>query len=217
MGACPENVHWVGSLGADNIGKEVFLSLDELEVFLGKKLGDKYIVATFHPATAQPGEEAKQTEALLAALDTKIAEGWKVLFTMPNSDTGGQTVAGIIREWADRRPNSVIAVASLGRRRFYAAMHHAAAIVGNSSSGLIEAPSFGIPTLNIGDRQKGRAQGNSVVNVPPEKDAIIKGLDKVLSDDFRSFSRTASNPYSKAGTLTSIVDLLLTHCLSVDS
>lgn len=208
MGAKPENVHWVGSLGAYNIAEEKFIPLPELEEFLGHKLGDRYIVATFHPVTTQPGEEERQTTALLSALDHKIAEGWKVLFTMPNSDTGGKTVARIIREWADKHPEAVVAVASLGRRRFYAAMHNAAAMVGNSSSGLIEAPSFGIPTLNIGDRQKGRAQGPSVVNVASDEEAISKGLDKVLSEEFRAFARTAPNPYSKPDTLPSLLRYL---------
>lgn len=208
MGAKPENVHWVGSLGAFNIAEENFIPLHELEEFLGHTLGDRYIVATFHPVTTQPGEEERQTTALLAALDRKIAEGWKVLFTMPNSDTGGKTVARLIREWAEGHPDSVIAVASLGRRRFYSAMHNAAAMVGNSSSGLIEAPSFGIPTLNIGDRQKGRAQSPSVVNVTSDEEAIAEGLDKVLSDEFRAFVRTAPNPYSKPDTLPTLIDYL---------
>ncbi len=208
MGAKAENVYWIGSLGADNISKENFMSRKELEEFLGKELGDKYIVATFHPVTTQPGEEERQTKALLNALDYKIKEGWKILFTMPNSDTGGQTVAGIISNWANERTDSVIAVASLGRRRFYAAMHNAAAIVGNSSSGLIEAPSFGIPTLNVGDRQKGRAQGPSVINVVPDEKEIVKALDKVLSDEFRSFARTAPNPYAKPDTMSTLIEIL---------
>ncbi len=208
MGAKPENVHWVGSLGAFNIAEENFIPLHELEESLGHTLGYRYIVATFHPVTTQPGEEERQTKALLTALDRKIKEGWKVLFTMPNSDTGGKTVARLIREWAMGHPDSVIAVASLGRRRFYSAMHNAAAMVGNSSSGLIEAPSFGIPTLNIGDRQKGRAQGPSVVNVASDEKAIAEGLDKVLSDEFRAFARTAPNPYSKPDTLPILIDYL---------
>lgn len=208
MGADPENVHWVGSLGADNIDKEDFLPLQELQDFLGFSLEPRFIVATYHPVTTQPGEEERQTKALLNALDRKIAEGWKVLFTMPNSDTGGKTVARVIREWASGHPESVIAVASLGRRRFYSAMHNASAIVGNSSSGLIEAPAFGIPTLNIGDRQKGRAQGPSVVNVPPTEAAIAEGLDKVLSPEFLDFSRTAPNPYYKSDTLDTLIGLL---------
>lgn len=207
MGALPDNVFWIGSLGSDNISSEEFLPLDQLEGFLGEKLGDKYVVATFHPVTTQPGEEARQTDALLSALDEKVAEGWKVLFTLPNSDTGGKTVALKIKEWAAKHPGQVIAVASLGRRRFYSAMHNAAAMVGNSSSGLIEAPTFGIPTLNIGDRQKGRARGESVVDVEADKDSILAGLDKVLSPEFREFAKTATNPYHKPAAMEELLGI----------
>lgn len=190
-----ENVFRIGSLGVDNILNEDFLPLKDLEEFLGFELGDRYMVATFHPVTTQPGEEERQTKALLAALDRKLNEGWKVLFTLPNSDTGGKTVARLIKEWGERHKENVKIVASLGRRRFYSAMHNASAMIGNSSSGLIEAPTFGIPTLNIGDRQKGRAQGDSVINVGAEEEAISNGLDKVLSEEFRAFARKAPNPY----------------------
>lgn len=209
MGEDPERVFHVGSLGADNIRKEKFLSLQELEEAIDFKLGDKYIAATFHPVTTTPGEEEAQTTALLKALDPYLTKGWKVLFTMPNSDTGGKTVASLISLWANAHPESVKAVSSLGRLRYYSALHHAAAAIGNSSSGLIEAPSFGIPTLNIGDRQKGRAQGDSVVNCAPQLQSISEGLEEVLSPDFREKAKSASNPYEKTGTLEAILTPLL--------
>jgi len=209
MGEDPANVFWVGSLGADNIRKENFMPLGELEQSLGFKLGERFMVATFHPVTTQPGEETRQTSALLGALEPSIADGWKILFTMPNSDTGGATVANLIREWASNHPESVKAIESLGRRRYYSALHHASAVIGNSSSGLIEAPSFGIPTLNIGDRQKGRAQGESVLNVAAGMCEIKNGLETILSDGFRRKSRIARNPYEKEGTLESIFSPLL--------
>lgn len=209
MGEDPSKVFWVGSLGADNIHKEDFMPLDELERSIGFKLGNRFMVATFHPVTTQPGEEVRQTSALLDALEPAISEGWKILFTMPNSDTGGSIVANIIKEWAAKHPDSVKAETSLGRKRYYSALHHASAVVGNSSSGLIEAPSFGIPTLNIGDRQKGRAQGDSVFNVTAEKNNIVQGLKTVLSDEFRMKARSAANPYEKEGTLHAILAPLL--------
>ncbi len=211
MGAKPENVHWIGSLGADNIRHGEFMTLGELEESIGHDLGDRFIVATFHPVTTTPGEEKQQTEALLTALDRKIAEGWKVLFTMPNSDTGGSIVAETIRQWAAEKPDSVALSTSLGRKRYYSALKHTAAVVGNSSSGLIEAPSFGIPTLDIGNRQKGRARGESVVNVATDTDSISKGLDLILSPDFREKARNCDNPYSRANTL----DMLFDHLLEI--
>lgn len=180
MGEEPDRVFHVGSLGAQSIREEKGLPLQELEKAIDFRLGEKYVVATFHPVTTQPGEEERQTSALLSSLDKIIAKGWRVLFTMPNSDTGGRTVATMIRQWAQSRPESVKAVASLGRLKYYSALRHAAAAVGNSSSGLIEAPSFGIPTLNIGDRQKGRAQGDSVINCGVTEEEITAGLELSL-------------------------------------
>ena len=209
MGAKPENVHWIGSLGVDNITHEDFLPLHDLEESIGHELGKRFIVATFHPVTTTPGEEVSQTKALLQALDRKISEGWKVLFTMPNSDTGGNLVAATIREWAAEHPEAVAVSASLGRRRYYSALKHAAAVVGNSSSGLIEAPSFGIPTLDIGDRQKGRARGRSVMNVAPDPEAISAALDTLLSAEFREVAESSENPYAKPDTLNTLLHYLL--------
>lgn len=209
MGEDPQRVFHVGSLGAESIRHEKSMPLNELEQVIDFKSGDKYVVATFHPVTTQPGEEERQTRALLESLDEILKDGWKVLFTMPNSDTGGMTVAKLIRQWAQGHPDSVKAVSSLGRLKYYFALRHAAAVVGNSSSGLIEAPSFGIPTLNIGDRQKGRAQGDSVINCGVNKEEILEGLKKVLSDGFRAKAKDALNPYEKKGSLQAIHDQLL--------
>lgn len=208
MGKAPASVHWVGALGVDNIHSTATMTLPELEKSLGFSLGAKYVVVTFHPVTTQPGEEEKQTAALLSALAKIIAEGYKILFTMPNSDTGGKKVAALIREWSLRHPESVTAVGSLGRVRYYSALAHATAVVGNSSSGLIEAPSFGIPTLNIGDRQKGRARGASVIDTDTSEDGIAAGLATVLSAEFRTKAASASNPYEKSGTLEAITSIL---------
>ena len=209
MGEAPDTVFHVGSLGAESIRNERVISLEELEDTLGFSLGNKYIVATFHPVTTQPGEERQQTKALLESLDEIIKDGWKVLFTMPNSDTGGKTVGRLISDWAAENKENVLAVASLGRLKYYSALKYASAVVGNSSSGLIEAPSFGIPTLNIGDRQKGRAQGDSVINCGIKTDEILTGLKTVLSEDFRRKAASTVNPYEKEGTLNKILYRLI--------
>lgn len=209
MGEDPARVFHAGSLGVENIHYEDVMTLQQLEQSIGFSLGDRYIVATYHPVTSAPGEEATQTEALLRALGKWIADGWKVLFTLPNSDTGGKTVARLISDWAASHPENVKAVDSLGRRRYYSALRHASAVVGNSSSGLIEAPSFGIPTLDIGDRQKGRAAGESVVHCGPRENEIEKGLETVLSPAMREKAASATNPYEKSGSLGIILDALL--------
>ncbi len=208
MGKDPENVHWVGSLGVDNISRSATMSLSELEESIDFKLGERHIVATFHPVTTMPGEEEHQTKALLSALETVLKDGWKILFTMPNSDTGGKRVASLIRQWSSLHPKEVKTVQSLGRVRYYSALKHASAVVGNSSSGLIEAPSFGIPTLNIGNRQEGRARGESVLDVPSDEASIQEGLRMVLSPEFRNKATTASNPYAKPDTINEILKYL---------
>lgn len=209
MGKDPRNVHWVGSLGVDNIRESATMSLTELEQSLGFKVGERFIVATFHPVTTQPGEEERQTRALLTALENILNEGWKILFTMPNSDTGGKKVASLIKEWSESYPMEVKTVESLGRKRYYSALKNASAVIGNSSSGLIEAPSFGIPTLNIGDRQKGRARGESVLDVTADEKSITAGLTKILSKEFRDIALNASNPYAKTDTLNQIFKHLI--------
>lgn len=220
MGEDPSRVFAVGSPAADTISStspDSIPSLSDLEEYIDFDLGYKFVVATFHPVTTAPGEEREQTEEFLQGIDTILKEGWKILFTMPNSDTGGDIVAETITRWADDRKDKVKTIASLGRLRFYAALTYASAIVGNSSSGLIEAPSFGIPTLNVGDRQKGRTRGESVLDVPCNAVSVADGLRTILSPEFRAMASHACNPYHIPGTVTHIADTLLHIPLSVKS
>lgn len=209
LGESPESVYWTGALGVDNIRKEDFLSLEELESYLDFKLGDKYVVVTFHPVTKEPDEALTQTKALLESL-TRYIDEFKVLFTLPNSDTGGRGVASLIKDWVSVHPDSSIAVTSMGRKRYYSALAHCSAVIGNSSSGILEAPSFKKPTLNIGNRQKGRAQGNTVINCEANETSISEGLEKVLSNRFAEYvNKSGFNPYAKEGTLQEIHRILV--------
>lgn len=208
MGESPDRVFWVGALGADNIGKEDVMPLAELEESLDFKLGSDFLLATFHPVTKEPGQAESQTRALLDSLENVI-ETHKVLFTLPNSDTDGRIIGKMIRNWTQEHPDKALAVASLGRRRYYSALKYCTAVVGNSSSGLCEAPSFRKPTLNIGIRQQGRTQGNTIVNCDPTQKSISDGMDKILSREFKEFvSRKGFNPYVKADTLSEIQSVL---------
>lgn len=204
MGESPDRVFWVGALGADNIGNDDIMSLEELEGSLGFKLGKDFLLVTFHPVTKEPGQAEAQTQALLDSLE-KVLDTHKILFTLPNSDTDGRVIGKMVREWSLAHPDKATAVTSLGRRRYYSALKHCNAVVGNSSSGLCEAPSFRKPTLNIGIRQQGRAQGNTIVNCDPTTGSITEGLRKVLSDDFSAYvSQYGVNPYVKPDTLSAI-------------
>ena len=209
MGESPERVHWVGSLGVDNISKEKIMTLGELEESIGHSLDEGFMLVTYHPVTKEPGLAESQIHALLGALEPYLTNR-KALFTLPNSDTDGRVITRIIEEWASQRKDDVAVVTSLGRRRYYSALAHCSAVIGNSSSGLVEVPSFRKPTLNIGNRQKGRAQGNTIVNCAANRNAIAEGLSKVLSTDFTNYvAKEGMNPYSKEGTLHEIHQLLV--------
>lgn len=201
MGEFPDRVHWVGALGVDGLTSMEFMTVDELNVSLDFNLGDSFIVVTYHPVTKEPGEAEQQISNLLASLE-EVMDKHKILMTLPNSDSGGRSIARIIREWAVDYPDKVCVVTSLGKKRYFSALRHCTAVAGNSSSGLLEAPSFGKPTLNIGNRQKGRAQGNTVVNCDTDSKAIKQGLEIVLSDSMIQKSRdNGINPYYRPDTL----------------
>lgn len=215
MGEEPERVFNAGSPAVDAITHFTPMTRVELENSLGVSLDEEFVVVTFHPVTMQPGEASLQTTALLEALETVVLKDAEegvvsVLFTMPNSDTEGRTVASLVGDWCEESVGRALAVKSLGRDRYYSALAHAAAVIGNSSSGIIEAPSFGIPTLDIGDRQKGRTRGNTVIGCVPERDGIISGLERVLSAEVREFCyNNGNNPYHKPGTVEFIHEKLL--------
>lgn len=209
MGEAPERVYWVGALGADNIYNSATMSLAELEESIGAHLGKSFLLVTFHPVTREPGSAEAQTMALLSALE-EIIDRHNILFTMPNSDTDGRIVAAMIQDWTKDYPGKACAVTSLGRARYYSALSHCAAVVGNSSSGLVEAPSFRKPTLNIGNRQKGRAQGNTVVNCEATLEEIRKGLSRILEPQtIAEIAENGVNPYVKPGTLEAIHSALV--------
>lgn len=211
MGEDPTTVEWVGALGADNIAHFKPGTLEELEQSLESELGSDFLLVTFHPVTNEPGEEEIQTNALLQALEGELSRR-RVLFTMPNADTGGARVATLIRDWAGRHPGRVVTAASLGRQRYYTALAHCAAVVGNSSSGLVEAPSFSVPTLDIGNRQKGRVFGPTVTHCRSDRDSISAALHRILAPGFRA-AMPCFNPYYRPGTLDRIYRVLTTVAL----
>lgn len=212
LGENPERVWNVGSLAAESIKEEEMMTKKELEESLGFNLGDDYIMATYHPVTMQPGEGAQQVREFLRAIDDVWGDR-TVLITMPNSDAGGREIAMELERRAKDGGNRH-AVKSLGRKRYFSALKYCTAVIGNSSSGLIEAPSFGVPTLNIGDRQRGRARGNTVTDCGDKYEEIVAALREILSPGNRAFCcEKGENPYYKPGTLRKIEEILLTFPL----
>lgn len=205
MGEQPSRVFDVGSLGVENIKAVPLMTKDELEVSLDFKIDKQTILVTYHPVTLG-GEPAKDIREFLDALDQ--FKDLKVIFTMPNSDTGRDAIALAVENYVEKHSNSAKAYTSLGLKRYLSTLQFVKAAVGNSSSGIIEVPSFGIPTLNIGDRQKGRLASKSVVNCGTSKDEVIAGLKLCLSEDMQKAAKTYENPYAKPDTANLIYQKL---------
>lgn len=197
MGEQPSRVFDVGSLGVENIKAVPLMTKDELETSLDFKIDTQTILVTYHPVTLG-GDPAKDIREFLDALDQ--FKDLKVIFTMPNSDTGRDAIALAVENYVEKHSNRVMAYTSLGLKRYLSTLQFVKAAVGNSSSGIIEVPSFGIPTLNIGDRQKGRLASKSVVNCGTSKDEVIAGLKLCLSEEMQKAAKTYENPYAKPDT-----------------
>ena len=211
LGECPERVINTGAIGIHNIKSIPLMSREELEASIGTTLPEKSLLVTFHPATLDRGTPAEQCSNLLAALDRHA--DCKVLFTYPNNDTYGRVIIDLIEEYATRHPERVAVRPSLGMRRYLSALRCVAAVVGNSSSGIVEVPSMGIPTLDIGIRQAGRLAADSVVNCGVSADEIDRGLQQVLSDEMRQAARSVKNPYEQPDTLRLMVEAIATTLL----
>lgn len=197
MGEQPSRVFDVGSLGVENIKAVPLMTKDELQASLDFKIDTQTILVTYHPVTLG-GDPAKDIHEFLDALDQ--FKDLKVIFTMPNSDTGRDAIALAVENYVKNHSNRAKAYTSLGLKRYLSTLQFVKAAVGNSSSGIIEVPSFGIPTLNIGDRQKGRLASKSVVNCGTSKDEVIAGLKLCLSEEMQKAAKIYENPYAKPDT-----------------
>jgi GDP/UDP-N,N'-diacetylbacillosamine 2-epimerase (hydrolysing) len=208
LGEHPDRVFLVGGLGIDAIKRATLLDRASLEMSLNFKLGCKNLLITFHPVTLDGASSQLQMSELLAALgeltDTNL------IFTMPNADTGGRELARMVDAFVSSHGNARV-YASLGQLRYLSCMRYVDGVVGNSSSGLTEAPSMGVGTINIGDRQKGRLCAGSVINCQPTFDSIRKALDKLFDPVFRSTLDQTINPYGNGGASKRIVQVLSTH------
>lgn len=206
LGEAPGRVFNVGALGVENIRRMSLMERSELAEAIEFNLEKPYFLVTFHPVTLEKDTSEEQFQALLDALDAFPA--YNVIFTKANADTDGRVINRLIDEYAGKRPARCLAVTSLGMRRYPSAMKYCVAVVGNSSSGIIEAPSFKVPTVNIGDRQKGRIQAASILNCSPDANAIQQTIGHALSSAFHESLSGVSNPYARPGTYSEIVGLL---------
>lgn len=211
LGEQPDRVFNVGSIGVENIKRVPLLSKQELEESLDYPFDENTILCTYHPVTLGTRTSIDEINDLLKAFDEFTS--LRVLFTMPNSDQGGEDIKKAIEDYCAKRPNCK-AFNSLGMCRYLSTLQYATAVVGNSSSGILEVPSAHIPTLNIGDRQNGRLKGKSIVDCASDKKSIIEGLKKVFSTEFREFCKMTCNPYEKEGTAENIFKIISTYPLN---
>ncbi|MGE4553640.1 MAG: UDP-N-acetylglucosamine 2-epimerase [Desulfovibrionaceae bacterium] len=206
LGEAPETVHWVGAPGVEAVLATPDPGPDAVAAFLGIEPGRPYFLATFHPPTLEPGAAQGQMAELLAALEAFPDHA--AVLTKAGADTEGLGLGRQLDAHAAAHPERVRVFASLGQLRYVQAMRHCAAVVGNSSSGIIEAPSLHAPTVNLGGRQLGRERAESVLDCAPERAAVVQALRTALSPEFRARARAVENPYARPGTARAILGLL---------
>ena len=205
LGEQPDRVFNFGAIGLDNMRQIQFLDRQSLEQSIGFEIGEDCILVTYHPVTMERNSAETQFGALLEAIDRV---GCRVIFTKPNSDSDGRIIIKMIDEYVAANSDKAACYTSLGYVRYLSALQFVKAAVGNSSSGILEVPSFGIPTVNIGDRQKGRLRADSVIDCNTDVDSIEKSIRGALSQEWETIARNATNPYEQPDTVARIFDVL---------
>ncbi len=206
LGEQPQRVFNVGGMGIENIKRLKLLSKDEFEKSIDFKLNKKNIIVTFHPVTLESATAKKQFQNLLDAIDT--LNDTCIIFTKANSDTDGRVINSMIDDYVSKNSDKAVGFTSLGQLRYLSALQYVDAMIGNSSSGLAEAPSFKIGTINIGDRQKGRIMADSVINCKSDRESILKSFKKLYSKVFQEELKTSINPYGDGCASLKIIEEL---------
>ena len=206
LGEDPARVFNVGGLGIDNIRKLKLMSREEFEDSINFELSSKNLLVTFHPVTLEHETAGDQFQNLLNALDE--LEDTKFIFTKPNADTEGRIIIKMIDGYVFENGHKAIAFTSLGQLRYLSALKFVDACVGNSSSGLAEAPTFKIGTINMGDRQRGRLKADSVIDCEPDKESILTAIKKLYAKEFQNKLKDVKNPYGEGGATEKIKKVL---------
>lgn len=206
LGEAPHRVKNVGAIGLDHLKRSSFMTLGELSESIQFELKSPFFLVTYHPVTLAAEEPDAAFNALLEALDA--FPDHQIILTYPNADDGGRCIIPLIENYAAKQPERVLAIPSLGQQRYLSAIKHCTAVVGNSSSGIIEVPSFDKPTVDIGVRQKGRIAANSVLNCEPNAGSIKETISMAVSGSFLESSEPIVNPYGQGNASQQIVDFL---------
>lgn len=205
LGESPDRVFNVGAIGIENIKHMPLMKKEELEDSLAFKLNEPLSLVTFHPVTLEQQSSEQQFRELLDALEEITGT---IIFTKANSDSNGRIINQMIDEFVKENSERAISYTSMGQLRYLSAMNIADIVIGNSSSGIIETPSFNIPTLNIGDRQKGRIQAETVLNCEPRKQDILNAIKIGLSEEFSNKIKSTSNPYGTGNVSNKIITII---------
>ena len=206
LGEHPDRVFNSGSPAMDNISNLKLLSKKAFEKAINFSLKEKIVLVTFHPTTLDYGSAEFQISELLMALDS--FKELKIIFTYPNADSEGRIIKENILKFVKNNKIKSIAFSSLGQLNYLSALQFVDLVIGNSSSGIIEAPSFKVPTINIGDRQEGRIKASSIIDTPPKKDSIVKAINLAFSESFQTELKEVQNPYGKKGSSKNIFEIL---------
>lgn len=212
LGENPERVFYVGALGVENIKKINLMTKEELEKSIHFEIDENTVVVTYHPVTLENNTVEEQFLNLLKVLDRnpKI----RMIFTKANADTNGRIVNELIDKYAAQNSERACAFMSLGQKRYLSALKYCRIVIGNSSSGIIEAPSFGKPIINIGDRQKGRICADSVINCGYTQQEIQRAMETALTEEFENKARNCRNPYEKENTAANIISVIKDYLLN---
>ncbi len=214
LGEHPDRVFNVGALGVENILNMPLLDESEIKKQSGINLEDKYFLVTFHPVTREGGQAGRQFYQVLEALSEDAFKDYKIIITKANADTDGRSINKIIDDFAANRKERVSVFTSMGQLRYLSAMKYASAVIGNSSSGILEAPSFKVPVINIGKRQKGRIKADNVLSCRADKKDIVKTIFKCLSKEFLLSVKQMKNPFEQSDTSYEIKEIIKNFDLS---
>ena len=206
LGENPDRVFNVGALGVENIRKVSMMGRDELSHSIRFPLDCPFFLVTFHPVTLENATAGSQLDELFAALEQ--FSDYRIIFTKANADADGQVINDKLDAYVALNTDRCLVVTSLGLTRYLSAMKLCAAVIGNSSSGILEAPSFHVPTVNIGDRQKGRVRAQSVLDCEPDRLSIQSEINRALTQEFIQSLKGSCSPFEKADTALSIVGSL---------
>lgn len=212
LGENPERVFYVGALGVENIKKINLMTKEELERSIHFEIDENTVIVTYHPVTLENNTVEEQFLNLLEVLDRnpKI----RMIFTKANADTNGRIVNELIDKYAAQNSERACAFVSLGQKRYLSALKYCRIVIGNSSSGIIEAPSFGKPVINIGDRQKGRICADSVINCGYTQQEIQQAMETALTKEFENKASNCRNPYEKENTAANIISVIKDYLLN---